>query len=108
MSSFRGLAAANLTASMSSTLIVRRLCSTALHVGKVFVHAVGADAMAEIQRAVLHQEPFKWLPEPFSVADGFAVTAGGDQALRVMHLTKLIHQGQGAAPEFQQGGGLFR
>ena len=64
--------------------------------------------MAEVQRAVLHQESFNRLPEPFPVADGFAVTASGDQALSVMHLTELIHQGQGSASEFQKSGGLFR
>ena len=94
--------------SRGSALMVRRLRPTHLHIWKVFVHAVGADAMTEIQRAVLHQEPFNRLPEPFSVADRLAVAAGGDQALCVMHLTELIHQGQGAASEFQQGGGLFR
>ena len=44
--------------SRGSALMVRRLRPTHLHIWKVFVHAVGADAMAEIQRAVLHQEPF--------------------------------------------------
>ena len=64
--------------------------------------------MAEVQRAVLHQESFNRLPEPFSVADGFAVTASGNQALSVMHLTEFIHQGQGSASEFLKSGGLFR
>ena len=63
---------------IASPLIVRRLHSTALHVGKVFVHAFGTDAMAEIQRAVLHQESFDRLPEPLAVADRFAVAAGCD------------------------------
>ena len=44
----------------------------------MLVHAVGADAMTEVQCAVLHQEPFDRLPEPFAVADRLAVTAGGD------------------------------
>ena len=44
----------------------------------MLVHAVGADAMTEVQCAVLHQEPFDRLPEPFPVANGFAVAAGGD------------------------------
>ena len=48
--------------------------------------------MTEIQGAVLHQESFDRLPEPFAVADRFAVAAGGDYALGVMHLTELIHQ----------------
>ena len=74
----------------------------------MLVHAVGADAMTEVQCAVLHQEPFDRLPEPFPVANGFAVAAGGDQSFMVMHLTELIHQGQGSASEFQKGGGLFR
>ena len=72
-------------------MIVRRLCLTPLHVGKVLVHAFGTDAMTEIQCAVLHQESFDWLPEPFPVADRFAVAACGDQALSMMHLTELIH-----------------
>ena len=50
--------------------------------------------MAEIQGAVLHQEPFDGLPEPFAVADRFAIAAGGDQALMVVHLAEFIHQGQ--------------
>ena len=74
----------------------------------MLVHAFGTDAMAEIQRAVLHQESFDRLPEPFAVADRFAVAAGGDSALGVMHLTELIHQGQGSASEFQQSCGLLR
>ena len=44
----------------------------------MLVHAFGTDAMAEIQRAVLHQESFDRLPEPLAVADRFAVAAGGD------------------------------
>ena len=75
MSRVHGIADANLS---TSTLVVRRFCSTALHVGEVLVHAVRADAMAEIERAVLHQEAFDRLPQPFAVADGFAVAAGGD------------------------------
>ena len=59
-------------------MIVRRISSTALHIGKVIVHAFGTDAMAEIQRAVLHQESFDRLPEPLAVADRFAVAAGAD------------------------------
>ena len=78
MSRVRGVADANLSASMSSTLVVRRFRSSALHVGKVLVHAVRANAMAEIQRAVLHEESFDRLPEPFAVADRLAVAAGGD------------------------------
>ena len=66
-------------------MIVRRLFLTHLHVGKVLVHAFGTDAMAEIQCAVLHQELFDWLPKPFPVTNRFAVAAGGDQALGVMH-----------------------
>ena len=69
VSRVRGVADANLSASMSSTLVVRRFRSSALHVGKVLVHAVRANAMAEIQRAVLHQESFDRQPEPFAVAD---------------------------------------
>ena len=88
-------------------MIVRRLFLTHLHVGKVLVHAFGTDAMAKIESAVLHQELFDWLPKPFPVADRFAVAAGGDQALGVMHLTELIHQGQRSASEFQKSGGLF-
>ena len=78
MSSVRVVADVNCSASVGSTLIVRRLRSTVLHVGEVLVHAVRADAMAEIQRAVLHQESFDRLPEPFAVADRFAVAAGAD------------------------------
>ena len=78
MSRVHGIADANLSASISSTLVVRRFCSTALHVGEVLVHAVRADAMAEIERAVLHQESFDRLPEPFAVTDRLAVAAGGD------------------------------
>ena len=80
--------------------MARRLLLCHFDLRKVFVHAVWADAVAEIQRAVLHEEPFDRLPEPFPVADGLAVAAGGDQALMVMHLAKLIHQGQGSAPQF--------
>ena len=69
MSRVHDVSGANLSVSISSTLVVRRLRSTALHVWKVLVHAVWADAMAEIQRAVLHQESFDRLPEPFAVAD---------------------------------------
>ena len=61
-----------------AAVILRRLFSIALHVGEVLVHAVRADAMAEIKRAVLHQESFDRLPEPFAVADRFAVAAGAD------------------------------
>ena len=57
----------------------------------MLVHAFRADAMAEIQRAVLHEESFDRLPEAFPVADRFAVAAGGNQSLSVMHLTELIH-----------------
>ena len=78
MSSVRGVADVNRSASLNSTLIVQRLHSTVLHVGKVLVHAVRTDAMAEIQRAVLHQESFDRLPDPFAVADRLAVAAGGD------------------------------
>ena len=63
---------------MGLALLVRSLRSTALNLGKVRVHAFGTDAMAEIQRAVLHQESFDRLPEPLAVADRFAVAAGGD------------------------------
>ena len=78
MSSVRGVADVNRSASLNSTLIVQRLRSTVLHVGEVLVHAFGTDAMAEIQRAVLHQESFDRLPEAFAVADRLAVAAGGD------------------------------
>ena len=78
MSSVRGVADVNRSASIGSALIVQRLHSTVLHVGEVLVHAFGTDAMAEIQRAVLHQESFDRLPEPLAVADRFAVAAGGD------------------------------
>ena len=44
----------------------------------MLIHAFGTDPMAEIQSAVLHQESFDRLPEPFAVADRFAVAAGGD------------------------------
>ena len=87
--------------------MVRGFRSTFLDLWKVIVHAVLADAMAEVQRAVLHQEMFDRLPGPFPVADRLAVAAGGDQALSVMHLAELIHQGQGATSEFQKRGGLF-
>ena len=78
MSSVRGVADVNRSASIGSALIVQRLHSTVLHVGEVLVHALRANAMAEVQRAVLHQESFDRLPEPFAVADGFAVAAGGN------------------------------
>ena len=54
MSSVHGLAVINCIAPIGSAVILRRLRSTDLHVGEVLVHAVRADAMAEIQRAVLH------------------------------------------------------
>ncbi len=94
MSSVRGVASLNHTSSMGSTVPVQGIESARWDVWEVLVHALGADAMAEIQRAVLHQEPFDRLPESFAVADGFAVAAGGDQALMVMHLAELIHQRQ--------------
>ena len=78
MSSLHGVADANRSPPLGSALIVRRLRLIPLHLWKVFVHAVRTDAMAEIQRAVLHQESFDRLPEAFAVADGFAVAAGGD------------------------------
>ena len=78
MSSVHGVAVINCLAPIGSAVILRRLFSIALHVGEVLVHAVRADAMAEIQRAVLHQESFDRLPEPFAVADRFAVAAGAD------------------------------
>ena len=87
--------------------MVRGFRSTFLDLWKVIIHAVLADAMAEVQRAVLHQEVFDRLPGPFPVADRLAVAAGGDQSLSVMHLAELIHQGQGSASEFQKRGGLF-
>ena len=54
MSSVHGVAVINCLAPIGSAVILRRLFSIALHVGEVLVHAVRADAMAEIQRAVLH------------------------------------------------------
>ena len=78
MSSVRGGFDATRPPAMGLALMVRSLRSTALNLGKVLVHAFGTDAMAEIQRAVLHQESFDRLPEPFAVADRFAVAAGGD------------------------------
>ena len=78
MSSVHGGFDATRPPAMGLALMVRSLRSTALNLGKVLVHAFGTDAMAEIQRAVLHQEPFDRLPEPFAVADRFAVAAGGD------------------------------
>ena len=69
MSSVHGVAVINCLARIGSAVILRRLFSIALHVGKVLVHAVRANAMAEIQRAVLHQESFDRQPEPFAVAD---------------------------------------
>ena len=78
MSSVRGVADVNRSASIGSALIVQRLHSTVLHVGEVLVHALRANAMAEVQRAVLHQESFDRLPEPLAVADRFAVAAGCD------------------------------
>ena len=63
---------------MGLAVMVRCLRSTALNIGKVLVHAFWTDAMAEIQRAVLYQESFNRLPEPFAVADRFAVAAGCD------------------------------
>ena len=78
MSSVHGVADVNRSASIGSALIVQRLRSTVLHVGEVLVHALRANAMAEVQRAVLHQESFDRLPEAFAVADRLAVAAGGD------------------------------
>ena len=78
MSSVHGGFDATRPPAMGLALMVRSLRSTALNLGKVLVHAFGTDAMAEIQRAVLHQESFDRLPEPFAVADRFAVAAGGD------------------------------
>ena len=69
MSSVRGVALLNHLSSMGSTGTVRGIYSARWDVWKVLVHALGADAMAEIQRAVLHQEQFDRLPEPFTVAD---------------------------------------
>ncbi len=91
MSRVHGGADDNRPSPMRSVVIVRRLFLTPLHIGKVLVHAFRADAMAEIQRAVLHEESFDRLPEAFPVADRFAVAAGGNQSLSVMHLTELIH-----------------
>ena len=54
MSSVRSDAEANRSAPIRSALIFRRLNPAILYVGKVLVHAFGTDAMAEIQRAVLH------------------------------------------------------
>ena len=73
----------------------------------MIIHAVRADSVTEVQGAVLHQELFNGLPEPFIVSDGFAVAACGDQPLMIMHLAELVHQGQGAASELQERGGLF-
>ena len=78
MSSVHSGADATRPPPMGLAVMVRCLRSTALNIGKVLVHAFGTDAMAEIQRAVLHQEPFDRLPEPFDVADRLAVAAGGD------------------------------
>ena len=78
MSSVRGVALLNHLSSMGSTGTVRGIYSARWDVWKVLVHAAWADAMAEVQRAVLHEELLDRLPEPFAVADGFAVTAGGD------------------------------
>ena len=49
--------------------MVRGFRSTFLDLWKVIVHAVLADAMAEVQRAVLHQEMFDRLPGALPVAD---------------------------------------
>ena len=78
MSSVRGVASLNHSSSMGSTVPVRGIESARWDIWKVLVHALGADAMAEIQRAVLHQESFDRLPDPFAVADRLAVAAGGD------------------------------
>ena len=78
MSSVCGVADVNRSASLNLTLILQRLRSTVLHFGEVLVHALRANAMAEVQRAVLHQESFDRLPEAFAVADRLAVAAGGD------------------------------
>ena len=78
MSSVHGVAEINRSAPIRLAVIVRRLNPDVLRLGKVLVHAFGTDAMAEIQRAVLHQESFDRFPEPLAVADRLAVTAGGD------------------------------
>ena len=54
MSSVCGVASLNHSSSMDSTRPVRGIESARWDVWEVLVHALGADAMAEIQRAVLH------------------------------------------------------
>ena len=78
MSSVHGVAYLDHLPSNDLRVIVRGFRFTPFYLWKVLVHAAWADAMAEVQRAVLHEELLDRLPEPFAVADRFAVAAGAD------------------------------
>lgn len=69
MSSVHGVADLTHSSPVDSTVMVRIFRSALLDLWKVIVHAVLADAMAEVQRAVLHQEMFDRLPGPLPVAN---------------------------------------
>ena len=73
---------------------------------KMFFHAFSADAVAEVQSAVAHQEMFKWLPCAMGIPDRFAIAAGGDDSTLIVHFAKLLKQGQRPSAKFQKHGCL--
>ena len=65
-----------------------------VNVGKMFCHAGLANPVAEIQCAVLHHELVEGLPLTALISHAFAITAGADESLVVMHSAELLHQGE--------------
>ena len=63
-----------------------------MNVGKMFCHAGLANPVAEIQCAVLHHELVEGLPLTALIFHAFAITAGADESLVVMHPAELLHQ----------------
>ena len=72
----------------------------------MFFHAFSADAVAEIQSAVAHQEMFKWQPSAMGIPDGLAIATGGDDSTVIIHFAKLLKQGQRPSAKFQKHGRL--
>ena len=65
-----------------------------VNVWEVFCHAGLANPVAEIQCAVLHHELVEGLPLTVLISHAFAITAGADESLVVMHSAELLHQGE--------------
>ena len=73
---------------------VGELFGRLVNVWEVFCHAGLANPVAEIQCAVLHHELVEGLPLTALISHAFAITAGADESLVVMHSAELLHQGE--------------